>query len=257
MGRLWRRVRTALAFALFGVGGAILALVVLPIARRLSDGADFDLRAQRWIQLGYRLFMGFMDVVGVVRVVRVGGGGPQERPRLIVANHPTLVDTPMLVAEMRQADCVAKTAWTENRFLGPAIAAANYIRRDTGSAVVDECAERLQAGRSIVIFPEGTRTPEGEALGRFQRGAAHIALRSGLPIHPVLITAEPRSLMKGQKWYDVPERPMVLTVRPLAPLDPKDVLEGGETSSLAARKVTAALRSMFLAAIEDARGGAG
>ena len=258
MGRLWRQVRTGSAFALFGVGGAILALLVLPFARRLSDPAGFDLRAQRWLRVGYAAFMGYMDVLDLVDVRRLGGaeqdGDPG--PRLYVANHPTLIDTPMVVSAFDQADCIAKTEWAENRFLGPAIAAANYIRRDTGSAVVEEGVQRLAAGRTLVIFPEGTRTPDGVRLGRFERGAAHMALRAGVPIRPLVITSRPRSLMKGQKWYDVPDRPIVLTVRELAPLDPKDVLEGGETTSVAARRVTEALRTRLLAALDDAEASA-
>jgi 1-acyl-sn-glycerol-3-phosphate acyltransferase len=108
-----------------------------------------------------------------------------------------------------------------------------------------------------VVFPEGPRTPEGARLGRFHRGAAHVALRAGVPIQPILITAHPRTLMKGQKWYHVPDRPLGLTLRPLAPLDPKDVLEGGETTSVAARRVPDALRARFLAGLASADGEVG
>jgi 1-acyl-sn-glycerol-3-phosphate acyltransferase len=185
-------------------------------------------------------------------VERISAAKRSGGARLLVANHPTLIDTPMLVAALAQADCIAKPEWAENRFLGPAIAAANYIRRETGSAVVEEGARRLAAGRTLVIFPEGTRTPAGARLGRFHRGAAHVALRAGLPIQPILITAQPRSLMKGQHWYDVPDRPIRLVVRELPELDPKEVLRGGETTSLAARRVTEALRERFLAAFDIA-----
>jgi len=252
MRRFWRRLRTGSAFTLFGVCGAILGLVVLPLARRLSSADDFDLRAQRWIQRAYLVFMDYMSAVGLVSIERITPETIRGGARLLVANHPTLIDTPLLVAGFPQADCVANSEWAENRFLGPAIAAANYIRRDTGSAVVEEGARRLAEGRTLVIFPEGTRTPEGEQLGRFHRGAAHVALRAGLPIQPILITAHPRTLMKGQNWYDVPDRPLQLVVRELPELDPKEVLEGGETISLAARRVTEALRERFLAALDVA-----
>ena len=58
--------------------------------------------------------------------------------------------------------------------------------------------------------------------------------------------------MKGQPWYDVPDRAFVLTVRVLEPLAPKEVLAGGETASVAARKVTDALRERLLAALAPA-----
>jgi 1-acyl-sn-glycerol-3-phosphate acyltransferase len=250
MRRLWRRIRTASAFALFGGGGLVLAFLLLPVARSLSAAEGFDLRAQRWIQRAYRVFIGYMATIGLIRVERAEIPTPDGGGRLIVANHPTLIDTALLVAGFPQADCIAKAERAEVRVFGPAISAANYIRRETGSGVVEEAVKRLAAGRTLVVFPEGTRTPEGAKLGRFQRGAAHVALRAGVPIYPIVITARPRTLMKGQKWHDVPDRTLVLTVGNLAPLDPKDVLEGGETISLAARRVTEALRERFLVALE-------
>jgi 1-acyl-sn-glycerol-3-phosphate acyltransferase len=257
--RAWRQLRTGSAFALFGIGGTLLALVVLPLAARGERrGGGLDLRAQRWIHRAYGVFVGYMERLALIRV-RVTGAerlrGPG--PRLVAANHPSLIDTPLLGALLPQADCLAKREWAESRALGPAIAAANYLRRDTGSAAVDDAVARLAAGRTVLIFPEGTRTPEGRRLGRLRRGAAHIALRSGVPITPVLITVEPRMLMKGRSWHDVPERRGEYTVRVLEPLWPKDPLEGGETPSVAARRLTAALARRLEEALDaHARAGA-
>lgn len=253
-------MRTGSSYALFGAGGALLALVVLPLARRLSgDRPGFDLRAQRWIHRAYRLFVAYSQRLGLFEL-RVTGlehlRGPG--PRLVVPNHPTLIDTPLLGALLPQADCVAKTEWAESRLLGPALAAADYIRRDTGSAVVEEGVRRLRQGRTVLIFPEGTRTPEGERIGRLHRGAAHIALRSGVPLLPVVITAQPRGLMKGQHWYDVPDGPLRIRIRVLPPLDPEGALSASETLSLAARTLTAELRRRLEAGqAEPARDDAG
>jgi 1-acyl-sn-glycerol-3-phosphate acyltransferase len=79
----------------------------------------------------------------------------------------------------------------------------------------------------------------------FRRGAAHIALESECIVLPVAITCEPPSLMKGQRWYEVPDRQIELTVRVLEPLQSKDFVEPGRSRGLAARKLTAALRERF------------
>ena len=74
---------------------------------------------------------------------------------------------------------------------------AGYIPNDGGRALVEACDERLQAGRSVILFPEGSRFPE-RRLRRFQRGAAHLALESDCPITPALIRCEPPALGKGK-----------------------------------------------------------
>jgi 1-acyl-sn-glycerol-3-phosphate acyltransferase len=250
LSRGWRIVRTGSSFALFFGGGALLA-VALAIARRLAaDPLHFDLRAQRWIARGYALFMGYMRALRLLSVrlegaERLAGRGPL----VVVANHPTLIDTPLLGERMAQVDCIANPTWADAPLLGTAIAAANYVRNDSGAEAIEEGVARLRAGRRLLIFAEGTRTPFGVTLGPLRRGAAHIALRAGAEILPVAITCEPRTLMKGQPWYQVPDRAFVLTVRVLAPFAPKDVLRGGETDSVAARKVTDAIRGRLLAVL--------
>ena len=247
----WRVARTGSAFAFFFGGGALLA-GALPVARRLEgDPEGFDLRAQRWIARGYRLFVGYMELAGLARVrfegaERLAGPGPL----LVVANHPTLIDTPLLGQRMPQADCIANPDWADNPLLRGAIAAANYVRNDAGAEAIEEGVRRIRQGRRVLIFPEGTRTPLGVTLGPLRRGAAHIALRAGVDLTPVAISCWPRTLMKGQPWHEVPERAFDLTVRVLDPLSPKQVLAGDETASVAARKLTDALRERLLAALE-------
>lgn len=73
--------------------------------------------------------------------------------------------------------------------LGWSIAAAGFVPvdredRSRGAATVEAALRRLQGGRSLIIFPEETRTRTGDLLP-FKRGAAHLALRSGLPMLPV------------------------------------------------------------------------
>jgi 1-acyl-sn-glycerol-3-phosphate acyltransferase len=255
LSRAWRIARTGSSFAFFFGGGALLAAALAVLRRTNADGAGFDLRAQRWIARGYGLFMGYMRAIGVCSVRFEGAGRlAGVGPLVVVANHPTLVDTPLLGERMPQADCIANPTWADAPLLGSAIAAANYVRNDAGAEAIDEGVARLRAGRRLLIFAEGTRTPRGATLGPLRRGAAHIALRAGVPILPVAITCEPRTLMKGQPWYAVPDRPFVLTVRVLEAFAAKDVLDGGESDSIAARKVTAALRERLLAALEQGAG---
>ena len=127
------------------------------------------------------------------------------------------------------------------------IRGAGYIPNEGGQAVVDACANSLSHGSSLLMFPEGTRSPRG-GLGEFQRGAAHIAMASGRDLLPVFVSCDPPTLMRGQKWYDVPDRPFELTLRVGEPVRVRpylEALESGETRPRVARRLTAELREVF------------
>ena len=79
------------------------------------------------------------------------------------------------------------------------------LANTNGDDLVDACVERLREGRTLVLFPEGTRSPESH-LGPFQRGVAHIALRSGLHPIPVTIRCDPPAFGKRGRWHDVSDR---------------------------------------------------
>jgi 1-acyl-sn-glycerol-3-phosphate acyltransferase len=207
------------AFAAFGLGALVVAGVMFPIL--LFRGGPRDVRerrAQYLVHRSFRIFVSFMTMLGLIRVSFTGLEHLRGRPAaVVVANHPTLIDVVLLIAAMPQADCVVKRAIRRNRFLRGVTTGAGYIPNSDGPELVDRCVSRLRAGRWVVLFPEGTRSPGGQ-LGSFRRGAAHIALTAGCDIVPVVITCDPPTLMKHQPWYDVPDRRVRLTVTVGAPI---------------------------------------
>jgi 1-acyl-sn-glycerol-3-phosphate acyltransferase len=243
--RLWRRGRTGFSFAAFGLMAVWISAVALPMSRLWSGQAPDDLRAQRSIHRACQRYLRMAEALGLLRwtgrnLAALAGPGPH----LVVANHPTLLDMVLLCALLPQVDCIVNAARASNPFLRGAIRMAGYVTNSDGPRAVEECVRRLRAGRNILLFPEGTRSPAG-GLGRFRRGAAHIALRSGVPLIPVLIRCDPPTLGKGQSWYDVPEGRFELTVLGLDPIAP-DAAFGGEISPpLAARRLTAQLFEAF------------
>jgi 1-acyl-sn-glycerol-3-phosphate acyltransferase len=92
--------------------------------------------------------------------------------------------------------------------------------------------ERLADGQSVLVFPEGTRSPE-QGLHELQRGAFEIARRTGVPVVPILITAAPPWLMKHQPWWAVPRTMNRTRLRPL-PDAPVEV--PSESSKVVARR---------------------
>ena len=96
----------------------------------------------------------------------------------------------------------------------------------------------------MILFPEGSRSPRG-GLGPFKRGAAYVALASGVPITPVVIGCDPPALMKGQAWYALPNRKLIFSLTVGEPLHAGDLLSGRHPRAIAARRITAELRSHF------------
>jgi len=259
-----RRIRIArqvlgagIGFLVFLLGGVALAYLVIPgrrWARRLPGRAETpveaELAVQGLIQRSYRGFIRFAESLGAVRLSVHGRERlAEDGPLLLVANHPSLLDAVVMGSLLPQLDAIAGQTWVEMDAPRRVATAAGYLPAELGAGVVEAAAERLRAGRSLVVFPEGTRSPGG-GLHRFQRGAAHIALASGVDPLPVFIRCDVDMLRKGQKWYHVGDRPLGIEVQVGEPLSPKQFMRGDESRVVAARKLTAGLEAHFREKLE-------
>jgi 1-acyl-sn-glycerol-3-phosphate acyltransferase len=241
----WRALRTGLAFVVFGLGALVISVLLLPLLRVVSRRRpDAERRAQLLIHHSFRLFAWLMASLGLIRVTWSGRERLRDRPALVVANHPTLIDVVLLVAAMPQADCIVKTAARQNPLFRRVVQVAGYLTNDRPEPLVQACTDRLREGRSLLLFPEGTRSPEG-CLGTFHRGAARIALRSGMDVVPVVITCTPPTLMKGQRWYDVPECAAHLSLTVKEPICVRKHSAAGKPEAAGARELTAALQDFY------------
>lgn len=242
-GYCWRLVATGACFTVFGLGGFALWAFLFPVVRFFPGNRSARVRGL--IHRSFAAFLRFMECVGVMRLDVVGGDRLRQCGNvLVLANHPTLIDVVALVALMPDASCVVKQALWTNPLLGGVVRAAGYISNSDGDGLIDACAHDLNAGHPLIIFPEGTRSRPGEPLD-FQRGAAYIALRSGVPVLPVLIDCTPSTLTKREKWYHIPPRRFVLRIKVLEPLSPAFWVDPGQPQTIAARKLTQALETFF------------
>lgn len=251
--RALRRAGTGFMFATFGVGALLVACVAFPIVAWRQRGDARNLLAQRLI---HRTFRAFERLGCVLRLFEVRDAGVEHLRSggvLVVANHPTILDVVFLVARMPQADCIVKLGAWRNPFLRRIVSIAGYIANADGPAVVEACAERLRAGRSLIVFPEGTRSPVG-GLRTFRRGAARVALQSQGLVVPVTIRCEPPALAKGQRWWGIQAQRLVFTLEAGAPFHPADWigLEGKTSTPRAARQLTAALSDYYESRISHA-----
>ena len=207
-----RLVGTAVGFASFGLGGLVFAFFVVPwIWLRHRNAQDRSIVLRRAISSAFLLHVNTLRRFGVLsyrinepqRLGREDFGG-----QLLVANHPTLLDVVFLVAFVDNAVCVVKDALFHNFFIGFVIRMAGYVSNRDPDAMIGACANALNRGDTVIIFPEGTRSTPGQK-SRMQRGAAYVALHSGTMPTPVNISCVPSSLTKGLPWYSIPKSKMV------------------------------------------------
>lgn len=238
LNRLWRIFATGTTFVLFGIGAILISLTIFPVLRFTSRTADqARRRIQHGMQVCFKFYVEFMRAARLL-TYEVHGLDELRKPgRLIVANHPTLIDVVFLVSLLPAVDCIVKRGLWRNPFLRWPVLWAEYIPNSESEELIEACAERIRAGRSLLVFPEGTRTVPGQPM-RMQRGAAHIALAADAEILPVTITCTPLTLFKHNPWYRVPPRRAHFRIEAGTPRRAADFRQDGLAPTRAARHLT-------------------
>jgi 1-acyl-sn-glycerol-3-phosphate acyltransferase len=201
-----RALYAGYAWAVFGVGisAALVAASVVPSPRA------------RWRAVR-ALARGGLRLAGVPLVIR----GALRGPAVCVVNHASYLDAVVLAASLPEGG-----AFVAKRELAEAAPAGFFLRRlgtefverfDRQKGVEDtgRLVEAARAGRSLIVFPEGTF---GRAAGlrQFRMGAFMVAAQSGTPVVPVALRGT-RSILRDGSWF--PRRGTVSVVigEPVAP----------------------------------------
>jgi 1-acyl-sn-glycerol-3-phosphate acyltransferase len=244
--RGWRLVGTGLSFAVMGIGGLILSLIAaVGVRLAIRDRQRRAQVARRLVSRMFRAFVWFMATVGVLRWSIEGlENWQKERGYLVLANHPTLIDVVFLIALLEGADCVVKAGVLTNPFWGMITRTADYLSNEDLGALLAEVSARLHSGRTVILFPEGTRTAPGSspALGTV---ASLIAVRTGCQLLPVVITCTPPTLHKHLPWYRIPERRVDLRLRLCTPWQVMRTEGSAGEQRRAARTLTRELEAFF------------
>ncbi|MBI3855844.1 MAG: 1-acyl-sn-glycerol-3-phosphate acyltransferase [Planctomycetes bacterium] len=143
-----------------------------------------------------------------------------------MANHASLLDTPALFSSLpHQFRIMAKRGLFWIPFMGWHLWTAGHFPIDRGDGrrtamSLRRVIEGVKAGRSLAVFPEGTRTPDGR-LQELKAGAFKIALRAGVPIVPISIRGSFKLLPKKS----LAPRPGRIDVVIGAPIDTRPYAE--------------------------------
>jgi 1-acyl-sn-glycerol-3-phosphate acyltransferase len=135
----------------------------------------------------------FFVIVNPLWSLRVTGKErlPWRGPAVLVANHVSLIDILVLFGLWRPFKWVSKAENFKIPFIGWGMTLNAYVPlvrgdRESVLAMFERCRELLKAGSAVLLFPEGTRSKDGQ-LKAFKDGAFELAVERGVPLIPIAI----------------------------------------------------------------------
>lgn len=246
-----RLAGSSICFQTFFYVGLLMATFLVPAVRILSrDPLAARRRILRIVSFCFWVFMHQMVALRMLAHYKVSGARRwRDRPCLVIANHPTLIDIVALLGVLPRGGCIVKGSLLRHRFFGGVVRAAGYLPNDSGESMLEGARRHFEEGFSLVVFPEGSRSL-AHGLRPFHRGAARIALECGVPVVPVRVVAEPGFLRTGDRWYHIPDFPADFRLEFQDPIEIPPEIRDDPVHSRRVRRLTA----LFQARIEDISG---
>lgn len=177
---------------------------------------------EHYAALTHRGLRLYIEHLSFARFVVEGAEQRLRGPRILVVNHQSRLDSPLLLALEPGLFGPVRGYMLRVPVLGSAIRLLGFFDADARFATIkamDRAAERARAcGGGLLFYPEGTRSTTGE-IGHFHGGAFRAAIDHDLPIQPVVIEGLDVVLPPGRAFPPVYGRYPV-RVRYLAPLHP-------------------------------------
>ena len=242
---LWYRIFAKLfLFFIFGVGSIILIAAVFPTIRLFSaKGQVFKRRSRKAMCYTQKLFVWVGTLIGGFKLEVEGREYlKQLSGKIVVANHPSLLDVVMLLSVIPNADCIIKASLGHRNIISNIVNTLYISNSLDFDHLTGECVKSLKEGNCLIIFPEGSRT-RADGILKFQRGAAHIALAANCCLVPVCIGGTDKyGLRKHDPMFSYnPKEKFIYTLKPLPEVNPADYANHPEPS--AARKITEKIKS--------------
>jgi 1-acyl-sn-glycerol-3-phosphate acyltransferase len=127
---------------------------------------------------------------------------PSHRAAVFMANHQSNCDPPAVLSVLPPMLVIAKKEFFRIPILGRALLARGFIpvdrrNREQALLAVEKGVHALKAGKSFLVYPEGTRSPDGR-LQRFKKGVFVMAIKAGAPIVPISVSGSNKIMPKGE-----------------------------------------------------------
>jgi 1-acyl-sn-glycerol-3-phosphate acyltransferase len=172
-------VMIAIAFTAFMSTCAFLFPLISPGENKVHKIANL------WAMLLLKLANTRVDVIGRENVL-------MDKPQIFMANHQSDFDILIVLAHIPgQFRWIAKKELFRIPIFSRAMRNAGYIEIDRQNhekamKSLDEAAQKIREGKSVITFPEGTRSKD-RTIKPFKQGMFHLAIKAGVPIVPITI----------------------------------------------------------------------
>lgn len=212
----------------------IYIIITVPVFSLLAVFTKKHIFARFWCQ-------GLIKILGLKIIVEGGEFPPKGKNYVFMCNHQSQLDIPVLEVLLKDYEIrfLAKKSLFDIPFFGWGIKALGYIpveREDPkeGLKSLFACIERLREGNSLVIFPEGTRSKEGELLP-FKKAGFLIPIKARVDLCPIVLWGTLKILPKGALWFRLKEREIKILLGPVISMEDFNVKD----KNLLAEKVRA------------------
>lgn len=213
--RYWKTIYYCTVFVLFALWCNAYLLWY-----SLTNRAKITTVLRHRLAVGARRFLSFFPCA-TFTLEYVEGATPidENRPAIYIANHGSLLDTLLMLTLSDKLVMVGKTWVTHNIFFGRVASAMGIITVESGVENFEPIiAKHVAAGYSVGIFPEGTRTLNGDVL-RFHRGAFYLAEQLQVPIQPLLLQGFFLALRKAPFYVGSPKQIRAIVLPEIMPDD--------------------------------------
>jgi 1-acyl-sn-glycerol-3-phosphate acyltransferase len=190
-------IRTLVVYIWVILATLVLGIVAIGLSLVLPTSDPVHLVARLWAR-------SILIVSGIPVDVRGISEIDPDRSYIYMSNHLSNFDIPVLLAHLPvQFRWLAKAELFRIPLFGRAMRGAGYISidrfdRKSAFASIEEAANRIRQGVSVMIFPEGTRSRDG-CLQSFKKGGFVLAVDSKVPVVPLVIRGTQTIMPKGSR----------------------------------------------------------
>ena len=241
-----RTIAKLSCYFVFGLATIAFSITLLPLLLIFVHPYErFQRVCRRILHICLICYRWYLRIVGVAKVkVSDKAALKNAKSVIIAANHPSLLDSVILVSFLPCTDFIVKMSLSKRNVLSFIVNLLLTPNSIDYKEIIERTKKNFAAGGTIAVFPEGTRSlPTGQ--NRFKKGAARLSLATGCPILPVHIGGNDKfGLRKGEHpWQINPNGAYeyVFTVKDL--LYPDEF--AGLPEPIAAKRYTAKLRAIL------------
>ena len=190
-------LRTAMISLYVIPATAVLCIIAIIVAFFSREGNPVHLIARIWAKSILFVSGIKVDVKGLANI-------ESSKSYIYMSNHRSNFDIPVLLGCLPiQFRWLAKAELFKIPMFGRAMSGAGYVKIDRSNQKaaiksIDEIAAKMKNGISVMLFPEGTRSQDGN-VNPFKKGGFVMAVDTGVPIVPVIIRGT-RSIMTKGSW---------------------------------------------------------